>query len=371
MRKELSFDAREYQSQQEQKYFVEFKGNAKEYFGIWIVNIFLTIVTLGIYSAWAKVRTQRYFYGNTFIDGHSFEYHATPKQILIGRLIVLVGFIIYAVLTNVNAILAVVLPITLYFILPFLIVSSLRFNARVSSYRNIHFNFDGSKGRAFVVYFLYPILAAFTLFTTYPLAERAQKEFYVENHLFGGKRFFLSASTREYYRAFLLTFGILLVVLIFLFGLSALSYFGSELHALSQNLEGQNLENQNINGIIGLFVLYIVFFLFFIAIPMAYRAMLRNLIYNNTLLDGKHRFISTVSVKRYLWIAITNAIVTILTLGLMRPWAAIRMAHYVASATQVIMVGNLASYTTELEKEGSALGSEYTDIDGIDVGAGL
>ena len=32
---------------------VEFKGNAKEYFGIWIVNVLLSIITLGIYGAWA------------------------------------------------------------------------------------------------------------------------------------------------------------------------------------------------------------------------------------------------------------------------------------------------------------------------------
>ena len=35
---------------------LEFRGNGYEYFRIWIVNILLTIMTLGIYSAWAKVR---------------------------------------------------------------------------------------------------------------------------------------------------------------------------------------------------------------------------------------------------------------------------------------------------------------------------
>jgi uncharacterized membrane protein YjgN (DUF898 family) len=42
-----------------------FTGGASEYFGIWIVNVLLSILTLGIYSAWAKVRNKRYFYGNT------------------------------------------------------------------------------------------------------------------------------------------------------------------------------------------------------------------------------------------------------------------------------------------------------------------
>ena len=56
---------------------VEFRGRGGEYFRIWIVNIALSVLTLGIYTAWAKVRTQRYFYGNTYLAGESFVYHAS------------------------------------------------------------------------------------------------------------------------------------------------------------------------------------------------------------------------------------------------------------------------------------------------------
>ena len=62
---------------------IRFEGSGGEYFKIWIVNLALTIATLGIYSAWAKVRNKRYFYGNTFIAGHSFDYHGRPVRILI------------------------------------------------------------------------------------------------------------------------------------------------------------------------------------------------------------------------------------------------------------------------------------------------
>src|SRR5690349_15587002 len=75
----------------------EFRGRAGEYFGIWIVNLFLTIVTLGIYSAWAKVRKKRYFYGNTWLAGSNFEYHGRPLAILKGRLIAFAAFIAYSV----------------------------------------------------------------------------------------------------------------------------------------------------------------------------------------------------------------------------------------------------------------------------------
>ena len=56
---------------------IEFGGTAKGYFGIWIVNLILSIITLGIYSAWAKVRRQTYFKSHTELFGASFGYHAT------------------------------------------------------------------------------------------------------------------------------------------------------------------------------------------------------------------------------------------------------------------------------------------------------
>ncbi len=76
---------------------LHFNGNGAEYFGIWIVNLLLTIVTLGIYSAWAKVRRLQYFYRHTELAGSSFDFHGSPIRILIGRLIALAMLIAYNV----------------------------------------------------------------------------------------------------------------------------------------------------------------------------------------------------------------------------------------------------------------------------------
>src|SRR5450830_209088 len=67
-----------------------FSGRGSEYFRIWIINLLLSIVTLGIYSAWAKVRRLHYFYNNTSVAGTSFEYHGNPIAILKGRIIAVV-----------------------------------------------------------------------------------------------------------------------------------------------------------------------------------------------------------------------------------------------------------------------------------------
>ena len=44
---------------------LEFHGSAREYFRIWIVNLCLTLLTFGIFSAWAKVRKKRFAYSHT------------------------------------------------------------------------------------------------------------------------------------------------------------------------------------------------------------------------------------------------------------------------------------------------------------------
>ena len=83
-----------------------FSGSGGEYFRIWIVNLALTIITLGIYSAWAKVRTNRWFYGHTLLDNTPFSYLATPMQILKGRLIAAALLIAYTITSSVAPMIA-------------------------------------------------------------------------------------------------------------------------------------------------------------------------------------------------------------------------------------------------------------------------
>ena len=64
----------------------KFTGEAGEYFRIWVVNTFLTIITLGLWSPWAKIRKRRFFLRHTWVAGANFEYHARPWPILRGRL---------------------------------------------------------------------------------------------------------------------------------------------------------------------------------------------------------------------------------------------------------------------------------------------
>ena len=68
---------------------IRFSGSGSEYFRIWIVNLLLTIVTLGIYYPWAKVRQTRYQLEHMAVDSDgnlsSFMADASPKTSALGE----------------------------------------------------------------------------------------------------------------------------------------------------------------------------------------------------------------------------------------------------------------------------------------------
>src|SRR5262245_8067703 len=80
-----------------------FHGKGGSLFGIIIVNMLLTIATLGIYSFWGKVKVRRYLYNQTEFSGDRFAYHGTGKELFIGFLkavLVFIGFGVSMVLVS-------------------------------------------------------------------------------------------------------------------------------------------------------------------------------------------------------------------------------------------------------------------------------
>jgi Zn-dependent protease with chaperone function len=81
------------------------------------------------------VRTLRWFYGHTVLDGQTFSYLATPMQILKGRLIALVALVAYYAVSIFAPLFSLVLIAAFFIALPWIVVASLRFHARMSAYR--------------------------------------------------------------------------------------------------------------------------------------------------------------------------------------------------------------------------------------------
>lgn len=154
---------------------VNFHGDGKEFFNIWIVNILLTIVTLGIYSAWATVRTNRYFYSNTEVDGRRLSYLADPIKILKGRVVAVVLFTLVYLLNIFDPLFGLVAMGVLVFLAPLFICMSLRFKLRMTAYRNVTFNFSGQYARAFVLFYLTTHCQCFYALLTFSLGTQTNR----------------------------------------------------------------------------------------------------------------------------------------------------------------------------------------------------
>lgn len=339
----------------------EFKGNAKEWFGIWIVNLLLSIVTLGIYSAWAKVRSKKYFYNHTYVEGRNFDYHATGKQILIGRLIVVAAFIVLQFMTALLPVLGIVLLIALLLAYPWLIVRSMMFNARMSSFSNVRFSFVGTVGQAFMVFFIYPIATALTLYTTFPFLDRALKKFSINNHKLGQAKFNMETSIGPFYKALLIALAWIIVV-----GLIGIVVTGFSFSEMAYAMDSADANPSAALKIMALF--YLMFFAAFLPAAFIYQALTRNVVYNNTTLDGGHRFASNVTAPQLLWLAVSNMVVVVCTLFLMLPWAEVRMAKYLASHTGFIPGGSMDDFMSQQQDASGPIGDAFTDLESIDIG---
>lgn len=336
----------------------EFRGDTYEWLGIWIVNLFLSIVTFGIYSAWAKVRMKKYFYQHTYVAGRNFDYHATGLQILIGRIIVIVGLVLVSILSAIPVV-GLAILVLLLVLIPWLLVRALRFNAVMSSWSNVRFGFDGKGGAAFLVYILYPVLSALTFYLAWPFADRARRRFSISNHRLGAARFAFDSPIGPFYRAFLVAIGWFVLVGAILAALAVVPVL-----TIAQNPEHRD---QAASQILSLIVYAFIFLAVFPAGTL-YAAFIRNAAFNGATLDGTHRFHSDVHPLRLVWIVVSNAVAVLMTVGLMLPWAQVRLARYYAAHTVLLPGGSLDDFAGRLEARTTALGDAYTDIEGFDVG---
>jgi uncharacterized membrane protein YjgN (DUF898 family) len=333
-----------------------FTGSGGEYFRIWIVNLLLSVVTLGIYSAWAKVRRLRYFYGHTSIDGQAFGYHATPIAILKGRLIAYAVVILLAALSQFAPLLASVVYFPLVMITPIILVRAFRFRAANSSLRGIRFAFDGLESEAYRVFLLLPLLVPFTLGVLYPVVMKRQREFYVGESRYGRAQFGLEMPTGAVYRIYLLAFVGFLV----LAAVAASVMFGSMTAAGA----APGAEAPPGPGVIvGFLLLYVGFG----AIVVSVRTAFENLVWNHTRLDV-HHFESRLRGRTMLWLYATNVLLVAGTLGLGVPWARVRMARYRADSLTLIPGGPLATEAMRGSESDVATGAELSDAMDLDFG---
>ncbi len=437
---------------QRKDYLFSFTGNASEYFRIWIVNVLLTILTLGIYSAWAKVRNNRYFYGNTILDGTSFEYTADPVKILKGRLIAVAVIIAYQLSGLYSLEAGLFAGLVLVLLLPLLIVLSMRFNMRYTTWRNIQFSFIPNIKRAYFLCGLPVALLSLVMVFAYQVSnvaselesldaeatsqssgmimefganetmgsqsatlldnsdvhspniiELAQIEHAASLELKQAEKTAITEKHKETLTGKLTTASLVMMVPIAIFWMLYPMFQQWYFAFLAQNTRYGKSKFSFIATSWKFYAVYFIALLFMLSIVLV-GVLLGSIILSTSLIDENHyaylapimmvipmlaasAFIQTkktniiysglscenigftmdLSVGRMLWLYLSNTIAILLSLGLMVPWAKIKMAKYRAEKT-TLYASDFDSFHAKQNSGVDARASEITDLMDFDLG---
>lgn len=394
---------------------LNFEGSGNEYFKIWIVNVLLVIVTLGLYYPWAKVRNHRYFYGNATLEGRNFEYHATGKQLFLGFLVAMTLFIVYVVIQQISPLGSLLLLLFLFIAIPWLIWRSLKFSMRMTSFSNVRFGFEGTLKESYINFFFYPFLLLLAIygipvaaavaipmmdtqahipswtaslipliiflslmfaFYLFALIKKKNASYVVNGSRYGQGIFSAQLQTRKFLSILLKTIILGVVVLAILFlTLGAVVYGTVGLETIMEiknNMQDPQKTAEYMGTIIPIVTMVYLGLILAVLFVTAYAtARQREYIYENMSLDKKITFASTLKAKPLAWVMITNFLLVIITLGLAFPWAKVRMAKLMLENTLVDTEAGFYDYVTQKQKEESSLGEQIGDAFDVDVGLGF
>lgn len=337
-----------------------FNGRTSTYFGIWIVNVLLSIITIGIYSAWAKVRRLRYFYQNTTLDGYHFDYHAEPFKILIGRLIVVGALILYNILVAISPFFSILL-IGYIFLLPVIINASLSFSLRMTSFRDIRFGFRGDYWPAFAIYILLPVAVLLTGGLALPFFTKASWRYIGSRVRYGAIR----AEIAPPLGAITAQFGLSILVLILaMIPLTALPMWFH--HSMADEMMDEM--SDGMSSFSAWHWLFVSFYFGLIIASIFYRAGTRNVALSTLVFDRRHRVRSFLGRGAMIWITLSNFVAILLTFGLAWPWAEVRRWRYQSAHLALLSQGPLDNISGMSGAAGDVTAAEFVDIEGFDFG---
>lgn len=331
----------------------EFTGSAGEYFRIWIVNLFFTLITFGIYSAWAKVRKKRYFYGSTRLDGDTFDYFASPKTILKGRIVAFSAFVMYAFGAELYPVSGYALWAVFFLALPWLVMRALMFNARNSAYRGLRFDFAATPRETVRIYIGMPLVVGLTLGLAYPWFMARQKAFVLSHHALGTTRFGCDVSVREF-------FGIYILAAIILFALTVPAAGLMGIAVGSQALP-------EAYSWIGLVVPMILMYAGYAVVYAFIQARTTNQLWNGAHGPGI-RFASTLRAAKLARLYIGNVVAIAATAGLLIPWAVVRTLRYRLENLTMFVADDVPHEANPSLERVGATGQELGDIFNLDLG---
>lgn len=395
---------------------LEFSGRGGEYFRVWIVNVLLSIVTLGLYTPWARRRTVQYFYGHTLVADSPLEFTAPQRKMVTGFVLLVLLTLAYNIAVDTGQDTAVALLLLGGAVLaPYLWASAMRFRLGNTRWRGLRLRFTASWrevysaswpvfaialvwiGVVFGLRWVAPELAqaldgatpdgderssampalppalwallllgvVLSLLCFIRLEYNYQSLLVLRTHL-GAEAGRWKPVYMDFVKIWLATVGVFLLCVLGMVALVTLAAGGSV--ALLAGL-GKNA------GVWVFFLFLFGFFALFMLLLLAsaparaYReARMFLLQWNNIGVSQVARFRCTLSVRGFVWLRVRNLLLTLLTLGFYRPFA--RVSEYAMKLESVTLhvKGGLDQLAGQmLRHQEGGLGDALADAAGLDL----
>ena len=199
---------------------ISFHGKGSKLFEIYVVNILLTILTLGFYYPWAKASVLRYLYQETELEGSRFVFHGTGKEMFIGFLKAVGIFgalyvILLLTMMSGEPVYSVIGVLAFYvgllFLFPFAIHGMLRYRTSRSSWRGVHMGYRGNRSEFIKMFIGGLLLSIITLGIYIPWFTIKVRKYVIEHLRFGNIHFRYLGTGDEYF--FIMLKGYLLTII--------------------------------------------------------------------------------------------------------------------------------------------------------------
>ena len=376
---------------------IVFTGSGSEYFRIWIVNLLLTLVTLGLYYPWAKVRRLRYFHGNTLVGGEPLGFHADPKKMLKGYLLVGVLLALYSVAGHFDAVAGLIAFVAVMLIWPALLKSSMQFRLANTSWRGLRFRFTGDISGAYqaMIPLFVPALCLLIakvfvpdinlppvwylavtggvmlgLLLVFPWLFQRLKAYQHNHYVLASQHTRFSASIGTFYKLFGKALVVYLGVFVLLGIVASVAVFlGIAVMGASENPFAQGVNTKSVWFILAVVLGFFGWMLLFVAMIQPYvTARMQNLVWNHTQSDDI-RIHSTLKARSMVWLSLKNWFLVVCTLGFYWPFAAVARARMQLEAMGISShIGLDALVSHARSHEGEAAGDAAGDLFGLDIG---
>jgi uncharacterized membrane protein YjgN (DUF898 family) len=299
------------------------------------------------------VRKRRYFYGSTRVDGATFDYFASPKAVLKGRIVAVIVIVAYALLGELYPPSRWVFWGAAVVLAPWLAVRALEFNARNSGWRGLRFDFVAGTAKAARTYAAMVGLLVVTLGFAMPWFMARMKSFIVANHAFGKTPLACELRGGQFFKIYFLAGLIATAIAI------PGAFAGGMLLAFV-TLPAEYGAALFILPAIPIYAGYIVGYAYA-------EARTANLVWNSTSAPGV-RFASTLSAIKLTKLYLGNVLAVIFSVGLLIPWAVIRTRRYRLSCLAIIVEEETVHQASGRLPRVGATGQEMGDLFNVDLG---